>query len=44
LCGKEGAKHIAAEANHTEDSKLQQKIDKLYDRLTAVEQSYDDGG
>lgn len=35
--------HIAAEANHTEDRKLQEELDALYERLAAVQESYDDG-
>ncbi|MBW1723915.1 MAG: hypothetical protein JRD87_03265 [Deltaproteobacteria bacterium] len=27
---------IAAEANHTEDKKLEKKLDKLFDRLTRI--------
>lgn len=35
--------HIAAEANHTSDRKVQSALDKLYDRLKATMESYDDG-
>lgn len=35
--------YIAAEANHTADRKLQRRLDKLYDRLSAIQRSYDDG-
>ena len=35
--------HIAAGANHTEDSKLRDRLDSLYDRLFRVQRSYDDG-
>lgn len=33
---------IAAEANHTPDRKLENTLDKLYDRLKAILESYDD--
>lgn len=32
---------IAAEANHTENKKLEKELDRLYDRLSAIEASYD---
>ena len=32
--------YIAAEANHCEDIKLQKKLDKLFERLSKIEQSY----
>lgn len=35
--------HIAAEANHTDDRKLRDRLDTLYERLLGVQQSYDDG-
>ncbi|HKI83779.1 MAG TPA: hypothetical protein VKA63_05520 [Candidatus Krumholzibacteria bacterium] len=35
---------VAAEANHCEDRKLQRELDTFYDRLSEIEQSYDDGG
>ena len=35
--------YLAAEANHTEDRKLRGELDVFYDRLSAVQQSYDDG-
>jgi hypothetical protein len=34
--------YIAAEANHTEDKKLQRALDSLYDRLLRTQRSYDD--
>ena len=36
--------YLAAEANHTENERLQQRLDKLSDRLQAIMESYDDGG
>ena len=35
---------IAASANHANDKKLGKKLDALWDRLTKVMNSYDDGG
>jgi hypothetical protein len=35
--------YVAAEANHTEDHTLRGDLDALYDRLSAVQQSYNDG-
>ncbi len=35
--------YIAAEANHTEDTKLQKKLDRLYEKLQRKMGSYDDG-
>jgi hypothetical protein len=35
--------YIAAEANHTEDKKLQRELEALYDRLFRTQRSYDDG-
>jgi len=35
--------YIAAEANHTSDRRLQSALDRLYDRLKATMESYDDG-
>ena len=32
--------YIAAESNHCEDFKLQKKLDKLFERLSKIEQSY----
>lgn len=32
--------HIAAQSNHTDDTRLQAQLDKLYDLLQAVEQSH----
>jgi len=34
---------IAAEANHTKNTKLRKKLDRLFDRLKAEMASYDDG-
>lgn len=34
--------YIAAEANHTENRKLQDELDDLYDRLCDIEDRYDD--
>jgi len=36
--------YIAAEANHTENPKLQKQLDKLWVRLKKTMESYDDGG
>lgn len=36
--------YIAAEANHTEDTKLQVQLDALFERLKKEIESYDDGG
>ena len=35
--------YVAAEANHSKSKKLQAELDKLYDRLQAEMQPYDDG-
>jgi hypothetical protein len=35
--------YIAAQANHTDDDKLREELENLYDRLSAVQESYDDG-
>jgi hypothetical protein len=35
--------YIAAEANHCEDRKLQKELYKFIDRLSDLQQSYDDG-
>ncbi len=35
--------YIAAEANHTDDKKLQKELDHLYERLQTTMESYDDG-
>ena len=35
--------YIAAEANHSEDRKLQRQLDKLHSRLKTKMESYDDG-
>jgi hypothetical protein len=35
--------YIAAQANHTENAKLQTQLDRLYDRLLKIQRSYDDG-
>jgi len=35
--------YIAAEANHTKDKKLRRELDALYDRLSQIQQDYDDG-
>jgi hypothetical protein len=35
--------YIAAEANHTDDKKLQKELDHLYERLKTTMESYDDG-
>ena len=32
--------YIAAAANHCEDGKLQRKLDKLFERLKKIEESY----
>lgn len=32
--------YIAAAANHCEDAKLQRKLDKLFERLKKIEESY----
>ena len=34
---------IAAEANHTEDPALEEELHALYERLAAIQESYDDG-
>jgi len=31
---------IAAEANHTDDKKIQKKLDKLYDKLNSILEKY----
>ena len=36
--------YVAAEANHSEDMKLQEKLDALFERLKKEMESYDDGG
>ncbi len=35
--------YIAAEANHSEEPKLQKRLDSLHDRLKTKMESYDDG-
>jgi hypothetical protein len=35
--------YIAAEANHTEDERLQGELDALYERLQEAMESYNDG-
>lgn len=35
--------YIAAEANHTSDRKLERSLDKLYGRLKATMEAFDDG-
>lgn len=35
--------HVAAEANHAEDSRRQDELDDLYKRLLRIQRSYDDG-
>lgn len=35
--------YIAAEANHAEDAKLRRRLDRLHEKLYAVQRSYDDG-
>lgn len=35
--------YVAAEANHTENTRLRTQLDELYDRLSRVQRSYDDG-
>jgi hypothetical protein len=35
--------YIAAEANSTKSKKLQPELDDLYERLTEIQESYDDG-
>ena len=35
--------YIAAEANHTTDSRLRPQLTKLFNRLTRIQRSYDDG-
>lgn len=34
--------HIAADANHSADSKTRKQLDTLYDRLLTVQRSHDD--
>lgn len=34
--------HIAAQANHAKNRKLQRELDKLYDRIKVLEESYAD--
>lgn len=36
--------YLAAEANHTKDKKLEKRLDALWAKLTAIMESYDDGG
>ena len=36
--------YIAAEANHTENVKLEKQLDKIWGRLQKKMESYDDGG
>lgn len=36
--------YIAAEANHTENVKLEKQLDKMWGRLQKKMESYDDGG
>lgn len=31
---------VAAEANHAEDKKLEQKLEKLYDKISDIEDKY----
>lgn len=35
--------YVAAEANHTKNSRHRAQLDDLYDRLTDIQRSYDDG-
>lgn len=35
--------HVAAEANHTKNKRLQKELDALHERLQAEMESYDDG-
>jgi len=35
--------HVAAEANHSKDRKLQKELDALHERLQRVMEAYDDG-
>jgi hypothetical protein len=35
--------YIAAEANHAEDSALEEELDALWGRLREIQRSYDDG-
>ncbi len=35
---------VAAEANHTKDTKLEKRLDALWAKLTDLMESYDDGG
>jgi hypothetical protein len=36
--------HVAAEANHSKNKRLQRELDALYERLQTEMESYDDGG
>jgi hypothetical protein len=36
--------YIAAEANHSENKKLEKQLDKMWGRLKKKMESYDDGG
>ena len=36
------AEHIAAEANHAEDPKLQKRLDRLFDKLNRVAEKHSD--
>jgi len=36
--------YVAAEANHSKDKELKKELDGLWERLTKVMESYDDGG
>jgi hypothetical protein len=36
--------YVDAEANHTEDERLQRELDVLHDKLLAIQCAYDDGG
>lgn len=35
--------YVAAEANHTEDRKVQRDLDAMFERLHDIQRSYDDG-
>jgi hypothetical protein len=35
--------YVAAEANHTKNSRQRARLDDLYDRLIEIQRSYDDG-
>jgi len=33
---------VAAEANHTEDKKLEQKLDRIHDRICRLEEMFEE--